>query len=184
MLAAVLAVVSLESLVFAHLSRRIGNMSIRSIVIACAASVGSLLLVLGFAIAAGFNAKSIKGGYGCLGVINQGTQGISNVMQLSFDGQGAVTGQMSFFAAGDVCDASISGKYSVSANGMGTVTLTLSTSGQDPDNDFDCSTLNGISENMALVLEGKGKIFDFAALDDWVTNTDPKNTFTGSCKSQ
>ena len=168
-------------------------MSIRSIVIACSGSLGFLLLVLGFANAAGFDAKSIKGGYGCVGslsaVISGTSGGFSNLMQLTFDGKGGVTGQMNIFAVGEVCPAVISGKYSVSANGMGTLTLTSSTSGQDSDSDSGCSQFNGVSEHVSLVIESKGKTFDFMVADDFLTpfggdTGDTKDTFTGSCKSQ
>jgi hypothetical protein len=142
--------------------------------------------------AANFNNKTLKGNYGCLGKASISGSGLSELMQLSFDGGGAVTGSLNLALAGEQCDLTVSGTYSVSANGTGQATLTWAGGKEDPDADLNCAQVNGIVQHMGLVIEGNGKEFDFESLDDFlsgatVTGTDPgdiTDPFVGSCKSQ
>jgi hypothetical protein len=142
--------------------------------------------------AANFSAKTLKGNYGCLGHASFSGTGIGELMQLSFDGNGGASGSMNLGLSGEQCNLTLSGSYSVNTNGTGKVDLTWSGGTEDPDSDVDCSTLNGVSQHMGLVIEGGGKAFDFESLDDFltgatITGTDPgdiTDPFVGSCKSQ
>ena len=147
--------------------------------------------------AAAFSNKTVKGNYGCLGheqQVNNGVgAGFSELMQLTFDGGGGVTGSMNLTLVGEQCNLPLSGTYSVNGNGTGQVHLTWGKGGADPDGDTDCvTTFNGVVQHMGLVIEGNGKEFDFEALDDFLSGTgitgtdqaDLTDPFVGSCKSQ
>jgi hypothetical protein len=147
----------------------------------------------GSAQAAHFNNKTIKGNYGCLGKASISGTGISELMQLTFDGNGNATGTLNLNLGGEQCNLTVSGPYTVNADGTGTLALTWAGGTADPDNDADCSTVNGVIQNTGMVIEGNGKAFDFEALDDFLTGaalgtgTDPgdlTDPFVGSCKSQ
>ena len=137
-----------------------------------------------------FSAKTLKGGYGCSGSgTDSNGQRKEQLMQLTFDGVNGISGSL-VGGVDEECEGTVSGTYSVSPSGLGKMTLTLSFSGQDPDRDFDCkANSNGLIQNYALVIEGKGKFFDIKALDDFlrgplVTPGQDTNSFIGSCKSQ
>lgn len=134
-----------------------------------------------------FSAKTLKGGYGCSA---SGTALGEQLMQLTFDGNGGISGSQ-VLGISEECEGTVSGTYSVSPSGMGKMTLTLTLSGQDDDGDFDCKGIvSGLIENFALVIEGKGKFFDIKARDGFlggppVTIPDQDtNSFIGTCKSQ
>jgi hypothetical protein len=142
--------------------------------------------------AANFGNKTLKGNYGCLGKASISGSGISELLQLTFDGGGGVSGSLNLALSGEQCNLSVSGSYSVNSDGTGQVDLTWANGGADPDGDTDCSMVNGITQHMGFVIESNGKAFDFESLDDFlsgatVTGTDPgdiTDPFVGSCKSQ
>jgi len=140
-----------------------------------------------------FSNKTIKGSYGCLGKASLSGTGISELMQLTFDGNGNASGTLNLNLGGEQCNLTVSGPYTVNNDGTGTLALTWAGGTADPDGDADCSTVNGVTQNTGMVIEGNGKAFDFEALDDFLTGaalgtgTDPgdlTDPFVGSCKSQ
>ncbi len=118
---------------------------------------------------------------------------ITDVMQLTFDGQGGVTGRLHFLISGEDCLATVGNGsgYTVNADGSGTLTLSFSFSGSDTDNDFNCASLNASNvgtQKMTFVLERAGHVFDMAAQDDFFSASsdggDTPFTLTGSCQGQ
>jgi hypothetical protein len=157
-----------------------------------AIGLASLVLVGNVQAAPGFNAKTIKGNYGCLGKASISGSGISELLRFTFDGTGSVSGSLNLALTGEQCNLTVSGSYTVNADGTGHTDLTWAGGAADPDGDANCATFNGIAQHMGFVLEGNGRAFDFESLDDFLSSatavgTDPgdiSDPFVGSCKSQ
>ena len=111
---------------------------------------------------------------------------------MTFDGTGSVSGSVNLALVGEQCNLTVTGSYTVNADGTGHTDLTWAGGAADPDGDTNCATINGIAQHMGFVIEGNGKAFDFESLDDFlsgatITGTDPgdiTDPFVGSCKSQ
>ena len=143
-----------------------------------------------------FSDADLNEGAGCIGTwhgMGGKIRDITDLMQLNFDGKGGVTGRLHFLISGEDCLASVgSGSaYSVNADGSGSLTLNLSFSGLDTNNDFNCAKLNSSkfsSQTIDFVLERAGHVFDMAAQDDFSSalsdRGDTPFTLTGSCTGQ
>lgn len=140
-----------------------------------------------------FSDASLRGGYGCNGTWHGRSGDVTDLMQLNFDAKGGVTGSVHFLSSREDCLASIDdgSGYSVDADGLGTLTLSLSFSGGDTDNDFNCATLNFSNftlQEIDFVLERQANVFDMAAQDDFFharsDRGDTPYSFTGTCTAQ
>jgi hypothetical protein len=99
---------------------------------------------------AAYSNKSLKGWYAVLGnkwLSNQDDNPNASLSIVDFDGAGNLSGSMSVNTAGTVSAYTVSGTYSVSKTGTGTMNMTLS----------------GVSGSMtsAVVLDSSGKSFQF-----------------------
>jgi hypothetical protein len=105
--------------------------------------------------ASGFTNASLSGGYGLpLAMAPNGTA----VAQLTFDGVGLVSGAYTeVLPSGALCQGTVSGNYSVGANGIGTVTLgfNVQTSGCPSSGQLD----------LAIVLAANGEYFSYASFN-------------------
>ena len=140
-----------------------------------------------------FSDASLTGGFGCNGTWHGPSGDVTDLMQLNFDTKGGVTGSVHFLSSGEDCLASIDygSGYSVDADGLGTLTLSLLFSGRDTDNDFNCATLNFSNftlQEIDFVLERQADVFDMAAQDEFFRarsdRGDTPFTFTGTCTAQ
>ena len=100
------------------------------------------LLAVGVAVGAGygdslghgqgvFSDASIRGSYGisyCVALVNPSgaTQLLSGTGVCHLDGAGHLTGEETTNTNGEVCSGTLSGTYSVNANGTGTASVTFS----------------------------------------------------------
>jgi len=100
--------------------------------------VVSAILASAFTAHAAFSDADLNEGAGCIGTWHPTTGkvgDITDLMQLTFDGLGGVTGRVHFLMSGEDCLASIgSGSgYSINSDGSGSLILNLSFSGLDTD---------------------------------------------------
>jgi len=105
-----------------------------------------------FAHAAKFSNASLKGGYSYLinlRTANQSTNQFAMVGVMNFDGAGDVTGSYTSISADTVSSGSLSGHYSIAANGKGEITVTTGTTAEFAVtlNSF----LNGIAQGIELL---------------------------------
>src|SRR5215469_3816010 len=105
---------------------RIASERVRLLAMLAFAASATCVLVPGTS--AAFSVGSILGGYACRGttgaLIDSGTVvGISELMRLNFDGAGSVKGTIVLNLAGEVCNISASGTYSVKPSGLGALNL-------------------------------------------------------------
>ena len=148
---------------------------------------------------AAFTSSSLKGGYGCLGhaTLNDTTgslSGISEIMRLSLDGGGHVTGKIVLNIGGEVCTVATTGTYNVNFGGLGTMNLSWNAATGDADGDTNCATALDpltVTQHTDLVVEAGGAIFDIQESDDFLTGPtltsdsgDVKNPFVGTCRKQ
>jgi hypothetical protein len=145
---------------------------------------------------AAFSNADLNEGAGCIGTWHprSGRIGdLTDLMQLTFDGLGGVTGRVHFLMSGEDCLAKVgSGSgYSINADGSGSLILNLSFSGLDIDKDFNCARLNSSKyslQRIDIVLERAGHVVDMAAQDDFFSAPfdlgDTPYSFTGTCTGQ
>jgi hypothetical protein len=146
-----------------------------------------------------FSNGSLTGGYGCLGhaTLNDNTgslSGISELMRLSLDGAGHVTGRIVLNLGGEVCTVATTGTYNVKFGGLGTMNLSWNAATGDADGDTNCATALDpltVSQHTDLVVEAGGAIFEIQESDDFLTGPtltsdsgDVKNPFVGTCRKQ
>jgi hypothetical protein len=158
--------------------------------------VAGVIVASPFTARAAFSDADLNEGAGCIGTWHPSSGKIGDVtdlMQLTFDGLGGVTGRVHFLMSGEDCLATIgSGSgYSINADGSGSLTLNLSFSGLDKDKDFNCAGLNSSKyslQKIDIVLERAGHVFDMAAQDDFFNAPfdlgDTQYSFTGTCMGQ
>jgi hypothetical protein len=158
--------------------------------------VAGIIVACSFTAQAGFSDADLNEGAGCIATLHPASGKIgdlTDLMQLTFDGLGGVTGRVHFLMSGEDCLATIgSGSgYSINADGSGSLVLNLSFSGLDSDKDFNCARLNSSkysSQKIDIVLERAGHVFDMAAQDDFFNAPfdlgDTRYSFSGTCTGQ
>jgi hypothetical protein len=137
-----------------------------------------------------FSAKNFHGSFACRA---QFENVFSQLMQLSADGKGGISGSAKLNFEGEVCLYNLAGGYAVNSDGTGTLHLDLSlqqTADQDGDI-ADCSTVLGAtpSEDFVMVLENNAKRVEMEANDAFFSGsqftTDTGDfIFPGSCTAQ
>jgi hypothetical protein len=143
--------------------------------VAFSLSVASLIPAVD-ADAAGFSNGSVKGAYSCSSnapIVSSGSVVptiFTELGQLNFDGKGNVTsGSLKIQFETEVCLYTVTpagSTYTVTPDGVGTLSLNLTAPTNDVDSDFTCaSSLGSFQQNSVMVIASHGTQIKFSGND-------------------